>query len=119
VITQAELQEYVEQVPIVKRHQEIRARLIELIENGALIEPGPLKAFLTVGKRKIGSKSALEAILGPVGFTELWDDLPPTKIRHLDIRDRDGRPYGWTAVRCNGAETSSTETSVPADRRGH
>jgi hypothetical protein len=87
-ITQAELEAFLELEKQGYRHTAEREKLIELLDRGAWIEPGPITVRLDRRPRWLLSAKALTPVVGTAGVQELLAAIEPTIYRHLKVERR-------------------------------
>src|SRR5437899_8772149 len=94
-VTQLELEAYLALKEHLKSLQQQvageRERLIALVEAGASVEPGRLLlSYITVSQQRL-TKAALVALIGEQGYEDLREEVPPTMIRRLTVKERPDR----------------------------
>lgn len=90
-ITQAMLAEYEELCRQEQVRQERRLVLIDLLEDGAAVEKGPLTARLDVSDRVVCSWSKLDELLGPETVESLRSLIEPTVFKQLKVAPCTGK----------------------------
>jgi hypothetical protein len=88
-ITQAILAEYEELKRLDQRRQQLRDELLSLLDDGAEIQPGPLRAEVQQDERKILLFAKLCAIGGEEWAEEVRERIEPTVTRRLIISPGD------------------------------
>ena len=103
VITQAELQEYLQLVEAGRQQNELRLSIVERLDYGALVEPGELVPFIFEDSQLNCSWKALEEALGKKETSRIKKLVRETVYRRLRIRDSQGTILGWGDKRQSGS----------------
>ncbi len=90
-ITQRMLSEYVALGEQVRRHRELRQRLMDLLAAGAGVEPGPLAADVRTVRSKRLSVAKLSALIGAENVQIFLEAIEPTEAHRLDVSPAPGR----------------------------
>ena len=98
MISQTELQTYVEQAEVCRVHHRLRQSITERLERGVPVELGELKAEIEPEDVTHWSSGQLTELLGPEKTAEIWNQLQPIRYRRLLIL-RAGRDIAWKAHR--------------------
>jgi hypothetical protein len=88
VVSQADLEAFLELERQGYRHTAERKKLIELLDGGAWIEPGPISARLDRRPHHILSEKTLAPILGSARVQQLVAAVEPSIWRHLIVTRR-------------------------------
>jgi hypothetical protein len=86
-VTQAQLAAFLEVRRQAWRHPVLRDQLLDLLDGGAWVEPGPLRVRVERTSRRILSAGALTPVLGEVRYRELLDAVEPTVCRNLIVEE--------------------------------
>ena len=103
VITQAELQEYLQLVEAGRQQNELRLSIVERLSNGVHVETGELEPFIFEDSQLTCSWRALEEALGKKETSRLKKLVRETVYRRLRIRDSQGNILGWGSKRQSGS----------------
>lgn len=86
VITQKALQRYVELKQADEERQELRLQLLQLINEDADIEPGPLTASRITRTQRRFTIASLTTLLGRNQVMKLRSELPLAEYVHLIVQ---------------------------------
>jgi hypothetical protein len=85
IITQAMLAEFDAGRSLLKGQEELRGRIVHLLEAGAVVEPGKFSAELRTNEQRRLTKATLAEVLGAVKVDEIMTRLPATSITTLRV----------------------------------
>lgn len=85
-VTQAMLAEYAQLVEAARLKKELRQHLIALLDAGAGVEPGPLKATLDVSTQVRCTWPKLIDLLGEEEVEAIREQIEPTEVRYLRVK---------------------------------
>jgi hypothetical protein len=87
MITQTMLREFKALAAHAKQLRVLRARLIELLEAGTPIQPGPLTVAITRHPARRLTKAKLSALIGADLVEAYLAHVEPSENRRLDVRE--------------------------------
>lgn len=97
-ITQQMLERYVSLKQLEKERKDLRIEMINLIANGAEIEPGVYEPSVRTSIRLMCNWTVFEEILGPASVDTLRQLVPRSEIHYLSVRPCGGqqrKPISW------------------------
>ena len=103
VITQAELQKYLELVEASRRQDETRLSIVQRLDYGTPVEPGELVPFIFEDSQLNCNWKVLEEAIGKEETCRIKKLVRETVYRRLRIRDSQGTILGWGSKRQSGS----------------